>query len=97
MSDLWWAWRVALVLATHALANFVQDAFYFINHGSCFDGFRQLRLSVQCCAARRASNAHACVEVGHAFSSRGAGHPEKARAVNPIKSFASPAMHRASD
>src|SRR5438270_5615632 len=86
-----------LFLGAHALANFIQDALYFIDHCSSASGFSQLNLSTRFDATFQTVRGRAGIEVGDAFNQRLARYSKKAHAVEPVVSFAVMTVHCAGD
>src|SRR5437762_13623090 len=86
-----------LFLSADSLADFVQDALYFINHGSNAGGFLQLNLSTRFDAMFQTARGRAGVEVGNAFNQMLACHAKKAHPIKPVVRFAVMTMHGARD
>src|SRR3989442_3582119 len=86
-----------LFLSADSLANFVQDAFYFIDHGSSAGGLFQLNLRTRFDAMFQTARGRTGVEIGDAFNQMLAGHAKKAHTIKPVVCFAVMTMHGARD
>src|SRR5438128_5807089 len=86
-----------LFLSADPLANFVQDALYFIDHGSSAGGFLQLNLRTRLDAMLQPTRGRTGIEIGDAFNQMLTGHAKKPNAVEPVVGFAVMTMHSARD
>src|SRR5438132_8164336 len=84
-------------LSTDSLPNFIQDALYFINHGSSAGGLLQLNLSTRLDSMFQMARGRTGVEIGDAFNQMLTCHAKKPNAVEPVVCFAIMTMHGARD
>src|SRR5260370_29175430 len=75
-----------LFLSADSLANFVQDALYFVDHVSSAGGLLQLNLRARFDTMFQTARGRTGVEIGDAFNQMLAGHAKKAHPIKPLVS-----------
>src|SRR5260370_16856745 len=73
-----------LFLSADSLANFVQDALYFIDHGSSAGSLLQLNLRTRFDAMFQTARGRTGVEIGDAFNQMLAVYGQKRHPIKPI-------------